>query len=120
MDSVLQKAIERIIRVADPDRIILFGSRARNEHDPNSDFDLLVIKMGVASSLAQADVGMGNHSILLEDRCFCVQQAVEKAVKCLCIYEGILFPRTHNIGFLLDLLVDNDVALPQDADRARN
>ena len=30
--------------MADPDKIILFGSGARGEMGPNSDFDLLVVK----------------------------------------------------------------------------
>ena len=48
MDKVLQKAVETIVRVADPDRIILFGSRMREEHTSDSDYDLLVIKKGVS------------------------------------------------------------------------
>ncbi|HKZ91195.1 MAG TPA: nucleotidyltransferase domain-containing protein [Candidatus Limnocylindrales bacterium] len=33
----------RIVRVADPDRIILFGSQARGDATPASDLDLLVV-----------------------------------------------------------------------------
>ena len=47
MDEVLQKAIATIVRVADPDRIILFGSRARAVTTTDSDYDLLVIKKSV-------------------------------------------------------------------------
>ncbi len=32
-----------IVRIASPERIILFGSRARGDAGPNSDYDLLVI-----------------------------------------------------------------------------
>ncbi len=38
--------VRRIVEVADPDKIILFGSAARGEMGPNSDLDLLVIKGG--------------------------------------------------------------------------
>ncbi|MFB6099154.1 MAG: nucleotidyltransferase domain-containing protein [Salinibacter sp.] len=41
---VLDTIIERIVEVADPERILLFGSAARNETGPHSDFDLLVVK----------------------------------------------------------------------------
>ncbi len=41
---VLDTIIERIVEVADPERIILFGSGARDEMGPHSDFDLLVVK----------------------------------------------------------------------------
>ncbi len=36
--------VQRIREVADPDRIVLFGSRARGDARPDSDVDLLVIK----------------------------------------------------------------------------
>ncbi len=42
----LQEIIRRIVEVAQPKRIILFGSAARGEMGPNSDFDLLVVKSG--------------------------------------------------------------------------
>ncbi len=38
---------ERIVANVDPDRIILFGSRARGDHSEQSDFDLCVLKTGV-------------------------------------------------------------------------
>lgn len=44
--SVLKEIIRRIVRVAHPERIILFGSAARGEMGPNSDLDLLVVKRG--------------------------------------------------------------------------
>ena len=43
----LQEIIRRIVEVAKPDRIILFGSGARGELGPDSDLDLLVVKTGV-------------------------------------------------------------------------
>lgn len=44
--KTLQQIIERIVEVAQPEKIILFGSAARGEMGPNSDVDLLVIKAG--------------------------------------------------------------------------
>ena len=46
--EVLDKIIERIVEVAQPEKIILFGSAVRREMGPNSDVDLLVVKPGVA------------------------------------------------------------------------
>jgi predicted nucleotidyltransferase len=43
----LREVVRRIVRVAEPDQVILFGSAARGELGPNSDFDLLIIKSGV-------------------------------------------------------------------------
>jgi predicted nucleotidyltransferase len=45
--ATLRKVVRRIVEVAAPDQVILFGSAARGQLRPNSDFDLLVIKSGV-------------------------------------------------------------------------
>ena len=42
LDDVLQ----RVVEVAQPEKIILFGSAARGRMDQNSDLDLLIIKDG--------------------------------------------------------------------------
>lgn len=44
--DVLAEVVRRIVRVAAPERIVLFGSAARGEARPDSDLDLLVIKSG--------------------------------------------------------------------------
>ena len=44
--EVLNEIVRRIVEVARPEKIILFGSAARGEMGPNSDVDLLVIKSG--------------------------------------------------------------------------
>ena len=43
----LDEVIRRIVAVANPERIILFGSAARGDAGPDSDLDLLVVKSGV-------------------------------------------------------------------------
>lgn len=45
--EMLQEIIRRIVEVAQPEQMILFGSAARGQMGPNSDIDLLVIKSGV-------------------------------------------------------------------------
>jgi len=44
--KLLDEIVRRIVQVARPDKIILFGSAARGRLGPNSDLDLLVIKRG--------------------------------------------------------------------------
>jgi predicted nucleotidyltransferase len=44
--KTLDDIIRRIVEVAHPEKIILFGSAARGEMGPNSDVDLLIIKRG--------------------------------------------------------------------------
>jgi len=42
--DVITEIVDRIVERAQPDKVILFGSRARGDARPNSDFDVLVIK----------------------------------------------------------------------------
>ena len=43
MNKTLKKAIKIIVRVSNPEKIILFGSQAINKNNPDSDYDLLVL-----------------------------------------------------------------------------
>jgi predicted nucleotidyltransferase len=44
--AILADIVARIVRAAEPEKIILFGSAARGTMGPDSDYDLLVIKGG--------------------------------------------------------------------------
>ncbi len=46
-DRTLEDIIRRVVEVARPERVILFGSAARGEMGRDSDVDLLVVKEGV-------------------------------------------------------------------------
>ena len=61
-------------------------------------------------SLAQKRRG---KDIMLEDLCFNAQQAVEKALKAVCIFRKLDFPKTHSIVRLLDIIESSGVALPE-------
>jgi predicted nucleotidyltransferase len=61
----MDEVVRRVVQVADPDAIVLFGSAARDGMGPHSDIDLLVIKAGAhRRQLAQAIyrhlVGLGH------------------------------------------------------------
>jgi len=43
---ILADVIKRIVAVANPEKIVLFGSAARGTMGPDSDLDLLIIKKG--------------------------------------------------------------------------
>ena len=47
--EILDEIVRRIVDVAQPERIILFGSAARGEMGRHSDVDLLVVKDGERS-----------------------------------------------------------------------
>ena len=39
----LDDILDRLVRELEPDQVYLFGSRARGDADPDSDFDLLIV-----------------------------------------------------------------------------
>ncbi len=49
----LRQAVERIVELAEPRRVILFGSHARGMERPDSDADLLVIENEVTDQAAE-------------------------------------------------------------------
>jgi predicted nucleotidyltransferase len=42
-DPVLDEIVRRLVKTFEPERIYLFGSRARGEGGPDSDYDLMVV-----------------------------------------------------------------------------
>ena len=82
--NILREMTERIVREVAPAKIILFGSRARNDSKEVSDFDLLVVQdepfpsqQARLQKTAQiyerlADLGVG------KDILFCSRAFVEK------------------------------------------
>lgn len=65
------------------------------------------------SNLILAQKGK-RRGVMLEDLCFNAQQAAEKALKAICILEGLDFPRTHSLTRLLDILEAGGVVVPAD------
>ncbi len=45
--AVLDKILSAILKVIIPDKVILFGSQARGNARPGSDYDILIIKSGI-------------------------------------------------------------------------
>ena len=52
MVNSLNKAVAIIVRVARPEKIILFGSRSKGNSTPHSDYDLIVLKKGLKKQRA--------------------------------------------------------------------
>lgn len=48
MNNPLERAVKSIIEAVEPDQIILFGSRVQGVPKEESDYDLFVLKKGVA------------------------------------------------------------------------
>jgi predicted nucleotidyltransferase len=47
MEERLKEIIRRVVEEIDPNKIILFGSRAKGENKNGSDYDICVLKKGV-------------------------------------------------------------------------
>ena len=56
--STLDDIVRRIAEVAQPEKIILFGSAARGDMNRHSDIDLLVIKEGADALELMGDIYM--------------------------------------------------------------
>ena len=68
------------------------------------------------SNLAQAQNVLPD--VYLEDLCFNAQQAVEKALKAVCLKHGIVFPFIHDLARLLTLLQLGGVRVPKYVQRS--
>lgn len=71
------------------------------------------------SNLEKARISSESSNILFEDLCFDIQQSAEKALKAVCIKKDIIFKRTHDISYLMDILESNGLAIPDDVAKGR-
>ena len=65
IEPLLAEMVRRVVQVAHPNQVILFGSAARNEMSHNSDVDLLVVventahRRRLAQAIYRSLVGVG-------------------------------------------------------------
>lgn len=81
---------------------------------PSDQARLLLRK--AAQDLAVLDKLIDDPAIDDETLGFHAQQAAEKAIKALLALAGCDYPRSHNIGLLLDLLHSQGIGVPGNAD----
>ncbi len=65
-----------------------------------------------AKKISKEDLVTFGGDIFFEDPCYELQQAVEKSLKALLLYNEVEFPRTHDIDQLIKLLKLNSVEVP--------
>jgi uncharacterized protein len=98
-DPELEAIIGRLVRLLNPERIYLFGSRARGDHDPESDYDLLVVvknsslpryKRDQAAFRALRGVGVPKDVLVLTRKEFEGQRRVISSLPATVEREGAL------------------------------
>ena len=97
-DAKIEAAVRRIVRRFHPEKIILFGSRARGDPRPDSDADLLVV-MKVRGSrrlkaaridLALAGIGMPKDIVIVTPGEFARYRDVVGTVVYPAVREGMV------------------------------
>ena len=71
---ILNNIVNTIVESVSPQKVILFGSRARRNHQKKSDYDFMVIKKGVRN---EREVSRRIYKALFEKR---IGQAVDVIV----------------------------------------
>ena len=66
------------------------------------------------SDLNLANLANGRKDVLPEQACFHAQQACEKALKAVLLFEGLEFPLVHDIEVLLEIAKDGGLRLPRE------
>ena len=65
-DAEIRTMVERIVNQFSPEKIILFGSRARGQAGPDSDVDLLIVMPVSGSKRHKAiEIGVALHDVRL-------------------------------------------------------
>ncbi|MEO5643764.1 MAG: HEPN domain-containing protein, partial [Bacteroidia bacterium] len=62
------------------------------------------------SDLELAKVGRVSKKILYETLCYHCQQSCEKSIKAALILNKIIFPKTHDLEFLINLAKKDKIA----------
>ncbi len=98
-DPVLAEIVRRLITTYRPDRIYLFGSRARNEAGPDSDYDLMVVvpddtppalRRGAPAYLALWDLGVAADVLVWTRTAFDERLPLRASLPATVVREGRL------------------------------
>ena len=100
----LSEAVQRILAVSQPNRIILFGSQARGDADQDSDMDLMVIEPSVENTALEAArlyravgwVGKGVDILVYSEPEFAMRSSIPGTVLHQASTEGrVVYERSH-------------------------
>jgi excisionase family DNA binding protein len=98
-DPVLTEIVRRLVAAYDPERVYLFGSAARGDANPNSDFDVLIIVPDDASPdrlrsrrayEALWDLGVAVDVLVMRRGTFEARAGVPTSLPATVLEEGVL------------------------------
>ncbi len=98
-DPLLREMVRRLVAAVSPQRIYLFGSRARGDARPDSDYDLMLVvaeselpphKRDVPALLAVADVGASTETMVWTQEEFDSRTGVVTSLPATILREGKL------------------------------
>ena len=103
VNAVLEEIVECLVPLFQPDRVVLFGSRARGDHDEDSDIDILVVMpevgnhwdMAVAMRRALRGVRVPKDVLVLSRSEYAVERLIPGSLAYPAEHEGtVLYART--------------------------
>jgi HEPN domain-containing protein len=83
----------------------------RPESDDPTNPDAWIVR--AIGNLSLARGGRQIEGVFLEDLCFNAQQAAKKALKAVCVQNGLDFPKTHSLVRLMDIIEVDGITIPQ-------
>ena len=104
-DALLNSLVERIKAALNPERIYLFGSRAKGETHADSDYDFLVViphsekpryRRDQEAYLALCGVGVAKDVIVLTREEFETSRRTASSLTSIVLTEGILLHETRS------------------------
>ena len=101
-EQIIAEMVERIVALAQPERVILFGSRARARTEADSDVDLLVVMDGeverkettIALRTALADLPLAKDILVTTPHELATRGRLRSTVLYAAVHEGkVLYAR---------------------------
>lgn len=100
-DLTLNKIVEIIVKTVSPEKVILFGSRARGDFSETSDYDLLIVKDSTENERAL--------TTRIYNRLF--EEHISSEIDLIASSSEKLIQNRNNVGFIYKSVHDEGIIL---------